>query len=57
MTTTKDKTCAERIENSYAGRIENLKDILTCSGDFAHCEDLMQEKLFTIQNILSQTKK
>jgi hypothetical protein len=42
MTTTKDKTCAERIAQSYTNRIEDLNEILTCSGDFAHCEDLME---------------
>ena len=42
MTTTKDKTCAERIAQSYASRMEDLNEILTCSGDFSHCEDLMQ---------------
>jgi len=39
---TKQQTCTERIEQSYTGRMDDLKDILTCSGDFAHCEDLMQ---------------
>ena len=39
MTTTKDKKCDERIAQSYAGRIEDLNEILECEGDFSHCSD------------------
>ena len=42
MTTTKDKTCTERIEQSYNNRLEDLNDILECKGDFSHCDDTPQ---------------